>query len=233
MSDLRTLTDAFAELERRADAAMSAAHPPRAPARRLRLVPVAAAVIVAACLVTGGVLLTPGDGAQTGGPPPGVSVAPSTSDELAVRFRAVLGDTATFEVRHTEVPDELRIVPGTVTTPRVLGPAIVGTLTAAGVTGDFVLYVYQDDSGGSIWCSPGTQQEDCSSNRSPDGTWVGVGTRRSTESPPRITYEANVLRPDGIRMILQLSNASGGNVLAPLPPLTLDELVAIGTSNRW
>lgn len=238
MTDLRTLTDAFAELERRADAAMPATFAPHPPPRRHRLVPVAAALAVAVGLVTGGVLFTPEDGTRTGGPPSGVTTTPftvpSTPAELATRFRAVLGDTATFDVLDTEVPDELRVAPGPTPMPLVRGPAISGTLTASDVTGGFVLYVYQDDPGASSWCAPGTQLHDCTAITSPpDGSWVSVGKRQSADSPPRITYEVNRLRRDGFRIILHVSNDHDGEVLAQKPPLTTDQLVTIATSGSW
>ena len=61
MSDLRTLHDAFAELERRADAAAAGTAPVVRPRRAVRLVPVAATVVAVAGLVAGAVWLVPGD----------------------------------------------------------------------------------------------------------------------------------------------------------------------------
>lgn len=61
MSDLRTLHDAFAELERQVDAAAAYRAPVVRRRRAVRLVPVAATVVAVACLVAGAVWLMPGD----------------------------------------------------------------------------------------------------------------------------------------------------------------------------
>ncbi|HEV8558432.1 MAG TPA: hypothetical protein VGR06_18835 [Actinophytocola sp.] len=117
MTDLHTLTDAFTELERRADAVTAGTPFPLAPRRterpRSRLVPVAATVVAVAGLAAGVALLAPGDnsGPQSGSAPPGTSTItqppttsakppaiPRTPEELADRFRAALGGTATFTV---------------------------------------------------------------------------------------------------------------------------------------
>lgn len=129
MTDLRTLTDAFTELERRADGhpvARCTPHAdgtvvlqPRAPQHRPRVALVAASA--AGVLVVGGIAtglaLTGSDGSASGNKaggspatssaPPSSSSAPSThhfrvprsSAELARDFTAVLQGRATFTVR--------------------------------------------------------------------------------------------------------------------------------------
>lgn len=138
MTDLDTLTDAFAELERRADA-VDQHGGPGAPVRvptkqRTRLLPVAASALTVLG-VGAGVAVYAGNGdtdAQAGSSPATHSAGhaataprsaarsvsptgrngfqiPQTAAELAARFRVVLGDTATFTVRIGEPAHHSRI----------------------------------------------------------------------------------------------------------------------------
>ncbi|MFL6120819.1 hypothetical protein [Actinophytocola sp.] len=277
MTDLRTLHDAFAELERRADAAsagaLSTAPGPRR-ALGLRLVPVAATVVAVAGLAAGAMWLVPGGntGAAAGGPPTTTTVAtaapttepavPSTTEDLANRFRRVLGNTATFEVSDSggvgveEHPPSggPRSVPGSAETntsgPSVpttsvttrsnddaIGNGVVirGTLTAAGVTGGFDLQMYGMDPGAGVWCDD-PDRSTCTQSTLPDGTKLAIGQEPLQETGG-ITYLLNVVRPDGTVILMHLSNmgdAKGaGGVLAPQPPLTTEQLKAIAASDRW
>jgi hypothetical protein len=178
MSDLRTLHDAFAELERRADAAAAGTAPVVRPRRAVRLVPIAATVVAVAGLVAGAVWLVPGDSGTHAASPPTTSssTAPSTTtagspvpaspDDLIARFRVVLGDTATFEVttkntlpggppssKNTPPPGSELVVPQTVNPDFPTSALIGGTLTSAGVTGSFSLMIFPGDSEPSVWCS--------------------------------------------------------------------------------
>ncbi|MFI7680282.1 hypothetical protein [Actinophytocola sp. NPDC049390] len=254
MSDLRTLHDAFAELERRADAAGTA--PVVRPRRAPRLVPVAATVVAVAGLVAGAVWLTPGD---SGTPAAGTSssTAPATTtvrgpiptspDDLIARFSAVLGDTATFEVT------EKSTVPGaspsrqpgpgpSLTQPADTpsSPLVSGTLTAADVTGSFVLMIYPSDSEPSEWCAL-SRTEDCAVSTLPDGSRLATGTAR--RAPGAVSHMACLKRPDGTMVLMNVgnqedprgaaTNSPGGAILSSRPPLTLDQLTAIITSDRW
>ncbi len=256
MSDLRTLHDAFAELERRADAAEMA--PVARPRRALRLVPVAATVVAVAGLVAGAVWLVPGDtGTQAAGPSPTApstttahSPVPTSPDDLAARFTVVLGDTATFEVTQEVVvpPPSSTNAPqpgtGSVVTPQLEDAAasalISGTLTAAGVTGGFALTINTSESEPEEWCHL-SRTDDCDVSTLPDGSRLATGTAQP--GPGAVSYLACLKRPDGTMVLMHVSNqedprgaainSPGGEIYAPQPPLTLDELKAIVTSDKW
>lgn len=257
MTDLRTLTDAFTELERRADAAGSTFELPAPRRRTPRLVPVAAGLAVAAGLVAGAVVLTRDPGTQTAGPPvsttqpPADTSAPVTvimsPEELADRFRVVLGNLATFEVTETGAPVEMTVpdIPGSgdnaptgvpvEVEPTPNGAAIVGTLTSAGVTGGFDLQIYRDSSGGSAFCFDAYQP--CVQRTLPDGTQVAFWPMPLNGAPGSVTYTVSVYNPNGRRLLLHLSNQQSpkgqSEKLADQPPLTMEQLVAIATSDLW
>lgn len=270
MSDLRTLHDAFAELERRADAAAAGTAPVVRPRRTARLVPVAATVVAVAGLVAGAVWLAPGDpGTDVAGTPTtSSSTAPTTRepvptspDDLVARFRAALGDTATVEVTQeftvpppsSPPPSSMNPAPpetGSVGTPRLAEPdtstgtsvgAIVGgTLTSADVTGSFVLVFRPSDSGPEEWCRL-SFTEDCDVSTLPDGSWLATGTTR--RAPGAVSYLACFKRPDGTVIALNVGNQEdprgaaintpGGEFYGPQPPLTLDRMKAVITSDEW
>ncbi|HZC70630.1 MAG TPA: hypothetical protein VE442_08050 [Jatrophihabitans sp.] len=51
-----------------------------------------------------------------------------------------------------------------------------------------------------------------------------------------MTYVVNVIRSDGVAILLRVSNESdplGRDVLAPEPPLTTDQMTSIVTSDLW
>jgi hypothetical protein len=224
MTDLRTLTDAFDELERRADAAAYRSVPtPRARSRRL--VPVAAAAVVVAGLAAGAVWLVPGGDAPVGGtstttPSPSIAAFPETPDGLAARFREVVGDTATVVLSSTGA---LTLGDDGVSQ----GGVIVGTLTVSGVKGGFYVTSTRID--------PDLPKcEACETL--PDGARLSVDEIALAE-PGGVTYKVAVRRVDGFRLTMYVSNeldAKGGSdVVAPRPPLTTDQMVTILTSDRW
>ncbi|QFZ18825.1 hypothetical protein [Saccharothrix syringae] len=261
MSDLRTLHDAFAELERRADAAAVSTAPVARPRRTGRLVPVAATVVAVAGLVAGAVWLVPGDpGTHAADPQATSSTAPPTTatrspvpaspDDLIARFRAVLGSTATFEAT-TKIT-----VPGaspsnnpqpetvTVLTPQPGDPdssaLIGGTLTSAGVTGSFSLTIHPGGAEPTEWCRL-SRTQDCDVSTLPDGSRLATGTARPDAGA--VSYLACLERPDGTTVLLHVGNqedpmgavvnSPGGEIYAPQPPLTLDQMKAIVTSDEW
>lgn len=263
MSDLRTLHDAFAELERRVDAAATGMAPVVRPRRAVRLVPVAATVVAVAGLVAGVVWLTPGDpGTHVAGPPTAQSTTsarspvPTSPDDLIARFRVVLGDTATFEVTEKidvpgpgAIPSSKNPAPpgtGSVVTPLVPNPdvpsiaLIVGTLTSAGNTGTFSLTIYSTESEPGEWCR-NSHPADCVVSTLPDGSRLATETARL--APGAVSYLACLKRPDGTMVRMQVSNqddpqgaaleSPAGRIHSPQSPLTLDQLKAIVTSGKW
>lgn len=262
MTDLRALTDAFTELERRADASGAVFELPAPRRAGPRLVPIAAGLAVAAGLVAGAVVLTRDPGTQTAAPPvtttasatqpPETSVRDMTPEQLIDRFRTVLGDTATFEVTDSGAAMETQVAdivpsgegppPGdpkssieAPTEPETNGAAIVGTLTAAGVTGGFDLMMYQDSPDGTAFCFEIV--EGCEQRTLPDGTQIAFWTMSLNGAPGSVTYTVNVIHPDGVRLEIHLSNQRSpkgeSEKLAEQPPFTMDQLVAVATSDRW
>ncbi|MEV6713678.1 hypothetical protein AB0M48_16745 [Lentzea sp. NPDC051208] len=253
MSDLRTLHDAFTELERRVDAAATGRAPVVRPRRTVRLVPVAATVIAVAGLFAGAVWLVPGDsGTPAAGPPttaPATTTArspvPTSPDDLIARFRVVLGDTATFEVtQKVTVPKASPSKqPGSGVT-KLDGPdgnALVGgTLTSEGLTGGFSLMIYPSDSEPGEWCR-NSSPANCVVSTLPDGSRLATETARP--APGAVSYLACIKRPDGTTVLMNVSNqedpwgaainSPGGRIYSTQPPLTLEQLTAIVTSDKW
>jgi hypothetical protein len=261
MSDLRTLHDAFAELDRRADAATAGTALVVRPRRVVRLVPVAATVVAVAVLFAGAVWLVPGgSGTPVAGPPataPSTTAArgpvPASPDDLIDRFRVVLGDTATFEVtqkdtlpggppssKHNAPPGSELVVPQTVNPDFPTSALVFGTLTSAGVTGSFGLTISPSDSGPGTWCRNSTPT-DCVVSTLPDGSQLATETARL--APGAVAYMACLKRPDGTMVLMHVSNqedprgaainSPGGRIYSPQAPLTLEQLKAIVTSDKW
>ncbi|MEV8441187.1 hypothetical protein AB0425_27730 [Actinosynnema sp. NPDC051121] len=260
MTDLRALRDAFDELERRADAVTAAKpfdHPTRTHASRpgTRLVPIALAAAVVAAVATGAVLLVPDADhattqvAQSGGSATSAPVVTTTRapahgspEVLAERLRAVLGDLATFTVTESgpgaallTVPDSPTATPPTGTSPpaSTVGSMIGGTLTASGVTGGFDLVVYPGTAGEKAECVP--DAPDCTARDLPDGSSL-TASRYALEGSG-VTNDVRLVRPDGLVFSMHVSNRQSPKGLGPLlgaePPLTVDQLVGIATSDRW
>jgi hypothetical protein len=273
MTDLQALTDAFAELERRADAAGAARQPelptltrPRPVSRpSSRLVPVAATVVVVAGLAVGAALLVPSGrpDTQAGTPPTAKSssaqpaasatsapAVPRNSQELADRFRAVLGDTATFTV--TDIPARsgppaslpparsrgsvLRVPPpDSATNPETEGAMIVGTLTRSGVTGGFYLSVDRSSPGQTPICAD-LDRATCTKRTLADGSALAIGEEK-TDTPNGVLYLIDLIRPDGVQFLFNLSNErdpkGGSETLGAHPPMTIEQMIAVLTSGRW
>ncbi|MFI9810777.1 hypothetical protein [Saccharothrix variisporea] len=258
MSDLRALNDAFGELERRADV-VTAGLPPDVPARsKSRLVPLAVAAAVIAGLATATALLVPdGPATQQGVAAQGTTttVAPTTTTtaktppgtpgELAERFKAILGGTATFTVTESgpgayrnTVPPPPPNVPRQTDVPlgkgEPLGAALVGQLTAGGVTGGYDLVVYPGaDPTQPAQCDVGSP--DCATRTLPDGSTLA--TDRTQLEGGGVTHLAHLIRADGLSITIHVSNRQNpkgmGGLTADQPPLTVEQLVEIVTSDRW
>lgn len=264
MSDMRALTDAFTELEQRADAASvnrpfplpPVARPQRRPSSWL--VPVGVATAVVAAAATGVALFahqnatdvqagdaprgepaTTPSGAPpktTTPPPPGI---PNTADELAKRFRLILGDTATFTVTDHGANMKPPAHGDPSGKPEMVGAGISGTLTAAGVTGGYDLDIDPGDPGGKAMCdeTPIGVKHNCSLDTLPDGSSVAIQKEGLANSSTGMTYLVELVRPNGLGLIMHVSNErspkGASPVLAPQPPLTTDQMLTILTSDRW
>lgn len=260
-SSLTVLTDAFAELERRADR-VSAEVPYVLPAagRRRRWPVVAAAAAGVAVVATGAALLAqpdkhPGRTAAGGSSPvsrPSTTGStpssrdervPTSPEEIARRFQAALDDvttrTATFTVTDTghAVTVTLPSPSGRINAPVHVpngsqnGAAIVGRLTVGAATGGYDVQM-MDAHGAKASCDDPTH---CSFKVFADGTTVAVG--QDELEGGGVTYVADVVRTDGVEVLLHVSNRKdpkgAGPVLAAKPPLSLAQVRAVVLSNRW
>lgn len=224
----------------------------------VRLAPIALAAAVVAGVATGAVLLVPNNDPVTQAAPPGTSsTAPpvttvpappppahETPELLAERLRAVLGDLATFVVTETGpgasrwtlpegpptgAPSNLDPKPTT-----EIGSSIGGTLTAAGVTGGFDLLMYPGTAGEKAQCAL-PDEPSCTMRELPDGS--SLATNQYALETAGQTNEVKLTRPDGLVFVMHVSNRKSpkgqGPVLGPHPPLTVEQLVQIATSERW
>lgn len=193
-------------------------------------------------------------------PAPGWTGMPKTADELIAQFKVVLGDTATFEVTDTgsavngTVPDHSvtnqpgsgpDVPPPTGATSVTSmpnddgarnGAAIVGKLTAAGVTGGFDLQIYAGTAGETDTCAVYADLGSCNVTTLPDGSKLMTGVYE-LQVQGGVTYHAQLFAADGRVILMHISNMGdpkgAGGVLGAQPPLTADQLTAIVTSNLW
>lgn len=283
MSDLHNLTDAFTELERRADAFGARtddmlATTPTAHRSRLTLVAASAAAVV---VVAGGSAwlahsggngnhhgiqaaasqpaapATPGGQSTSTDPAtPTAAQLPETPAQLADRFRAVLAGTATFTVTDTGaavgIPIHLPALTGTAgnepSRPAApvasggasinftAGAAIVGTLTASGATGGFDLQWLPTSPGARAQCDD-PDRSNCKVQQLADGSSLATGTEALWGSANGVTYQADLIRPDGTEFLMHVSNERDpkgeSSVLADQPPLSVNQMVAVVTSPLW
>jgi hypothetical protein len=267
MSTLPTLADAFAELERRADVATAQRCDDVAPAvpvrRRARPLLIAASVTVTLGVAGGAALLAHGDRAhpdRAGGLPPTAPPTrgtastsptfeiPQTAQDLATRFRAVLGELATFTVTDTGAAVTITLPPtpaaseplgqpqpnGAASTPN--GAAIVGELTSAGVTGGYDIQIFQNSAGGPASCDDPSESR-CTTRATADGGSLAIGREPLQGAADGVTYQVELVRADGVEFLMHVSNERDPKgespVLAPQPPLTTAQMVSIVMSDRW
>lgn len=269
MNDFDTLTEAFAELERRADA-VTATRPAEpvtvhgSTRHRSRVLLVAASVVAVATAAVGATLIAGDDGSAPGHKaaagsksatvssavvPPAFEI-PTTPEDLARRFRIVLGDTATFTVTETghamtvQAPpaptrtgrNRIHNVPTSSAQAKPNGAAIVGTLTAAGRTGGYDLQIFRASPGSRPMCDDPDRSR-CTVRRLADGSWIAVGRERLQNAANGVTYKVDLVRADGAEFIMHVSNErspkGASEVLAAHPPLTTRQMTAIVTSDRW
>lgn len=277
MNDFQTLTDAFDELERRADVATLRlpADPiqPKQAHHRSRPLLVAASAVTVLAVVGGGALLARGDNShhvQPGGndspatanaaltsdssssstsAAPAAFRIPTTPDELASMFRNVLGDTATFTVTDPAAPHAGGVPSMTPTngnqpvqskaaqpTSGQSGAAIVGTLTASGVTGGFDLQIFKASPGEKAMCDD-PDRSHCTITALPDASGsLAFGSEPLEGAANGVTYEVNLIRTDGVEFLMHVSNErdpkGDSPVLAAHPPLTTDQMIGI-VASRW
>jgi hypothetical protein len=192
-------------------------------------------------------------------PKPHRYTPPATSAELAAETRAILAGTATIQIDPIRSSDcgSVRVsVPaatGKVTarlpngaTPTVpipqandpesgcSGAAIGGSLTSSGRTGGFDLDVFAAAPSDKASCDGDTS---CSVHHRPDGSTLAIGTWHDSNLPGGITYQVELVRPDGAEILIHLSTMrdpkGAGPVTASRVPLTIDQLTAFVTSDRW
>jgi hypothetical protein len=160
-------------------------------------------------------------------------------------FRVVLGDTATFTVTDTghavsvSVPSRMSSGGGVqLPTPagKPNGAAIVGVLTAGGVSGGYDIQIFQNDPGTKATCDD-PDSSTCSVRRLDDGSSLATGHEPLQNNPNGVTYQADLIRPDGVEFLMHVSNERDPKgesaVLAAHPPLTVDDMAGILTSDRW
>ncbi|HEV8558433.1 MAG TPA: hypothetical protein VGR06_18840 [Actinophytocola sp.] len=114
-----------------------------------------------------------------------------------------------------------------------MGASITGTLTASGVTGGFDLSSYPLIT--AERCDV-LDPAHCTMRRLPDGSSLIIGREPLEGAPGSVSYMAELLRADGVDLILYVSNQrspkGASQKLAAQPPLTTDQLAAIITSDR-
>jgi len=255
-SSLTVLTDAFAELERRADRVTAeVAYVPPTTGHRRRWPVIAAAAAGVAVVATSAALLAQPDGktarpvaggqssapvvASPSQPAARRELVPSSPEELARRFRAVLGDMATFTVTDTGHAETVRLPQASGGNARVRlpngrpnGAAIAGQLTAGGVTGGYDVQMLKANDIAGASCDTDTH---CTLRTFADGSSLGIA--RLELQGGGVTYEADFVRTDGVEVLMHVSNRKdpkgAGAILGDAPPLTTKQLRAIVTSNLW
>lgn len=255
MSTLRTLHEAFEELENRADLAGVTAeeYAPVERSPRRRGVWLAAPVAVAAVVIAAGIAVPIWHGAvshhtqvATGharvpsaspsrhpSPSPTTYQPPATVAALAARTRVILAGTATITV------DKSRSSGCGASTPTLPGQPgdcsgadLVGALTSDGHTGGFDLDVSAAPAGTTASCETGIH---CTVHHRADGSTLAIG--HTTVIGGGVTYEMNYVRADGADILLHLSTESDPKGESPITttviPLSQDQMISFVTSDQW
>ncbi len=256
-----TLHDAFAELERRADE-HPLTEPNRRPGRsRTPLLLVAASVaVVLALAVLVSVRLAAGPARKTAAPaggsahsghrapprahtrhgggrgfsagkkaPPLDHAVPaprakhqSSSADFEQRFAAAFHDVAGNAASYT-----VTLRPG--------GPVLVGGMTVDGVSGGFDIQDYRAGRGTRASCDD-LDRVKCDVRSMPNGASLSTGSEALQTDPGGVTQQAEYVTSDGIEFVMHVSNAAdpkGAGQVGSKPPLTIAQMVAILTSDRW
>lgn len=177
---------------------------------------------------------------------------PATGEQLAERTSEILAGTATIHVTDygrpvtATVPGRTapRRAPGSAPSLPVLtkvpnggalasGSAIVGTLTSPRGTGGFDLNVFATTPGPAR-CDADTN---CTVRTLADGSSLAVGSWQDASTPGGVTYQVELVRNDGADILIHLSTQRDpkgqSTVTSTELPLTVDQLIAFVTSDRW
>lgn len=184
---------------------------------------------------------------------PAVFQPPATGEQLAQRTSAILAGTATIHVTDYGRPVTASLPPAS-TAPRrapgsapsvpvltkapngdasASGSAIVGTLTSARGTGGFDLNVFVTTSRTPL-CDADTN---CTVRTLADGSSLAVGSWHDASTPGGVTYQVELVRKDGADILIHLSTQRDpkgqSTVTSTELPLTVDQLIAFVSSDRW
>lgn len=147
------------------------------------------------------------------------------------------GPTPTYTPNHQAHKGKRRNAPAQLTpgaTPDASsGAAVIGALTADGVTGGFALDVYASP-GGRAMCDADTN---CSVHTRADGSTLAIGSWHDKQVPGGLTYQVEMVRPDGADVLMHLSTEHDPKgesaVTASHLPLTVKQMVDFVTSPSW
>jgi hypothetical protein len=138
--------------------------------------------------------------------------------KFAAAFHDVAGDAASYSL-----------------TLRPAGSVLVGEMTVNGVAGGFDIQDYSAGPGAKATCDD-LDRVKCDVRSMPNGASLATGSEPLQTDPGGVTLQANYVRSDGVEFIMHVSNAAdpkGAGKVGPKPPLTIAQLVAILTSDRW
>ena len=183
---------------------------------------------------------------------------PATGEQLAERTSEILAGTATIHVTDYGRPVTVTLPGSTAPAGRsgpdrsgagapsvpvlskapdsgasASGSAIVGTLTSSRGTGGFDLNVFATTPGPAL-CDADTN---CTVRTLADGSSLAVGSWQDASTPGGVTYQVELVRNDGADILIHLSTQRDpkgqSTVTSTELPLTVDQLIAFVTSDRW
>ena len=256
-----TLQDAFAELERRADA-RPLADIGRGSANRggaPMLVVAASVAVVLALSVFVALRLGAGPTRNSADPAGGASHRPAghrypvprnakgyllSSSAPTPRVDRVhrvprpkhQSDVAGFEQKFAAAFHDVAGNTATYTvTLRPGGPVLVGQMTVDGVIGGFDIQDFRAGSGTKASCDD-LDRVKCDVRSMPGGASLSTGSEALQTDPGGVTQQAEYVTSDGVEFVMHVSNAAdpkGAGQVAAKPPLTIAQMVSLLTSDRW
>jgi hypothetical protein len=183
-------------------------------------------------------------------PAPASFQPPATPDALAAKAREILAGVATITV--TDGGDNVQMTlpsgmrggddhGGRVALPssdNSNGAGIVGALTADGRTGGFDLNV--SNIGRSVrgaGCDMSNRSSRCRISTLGDGSSLAVEHWQDPSVPGGVTYQVELVRPDGADILMHLSTErdpkGGGPVLSSQLPLSVGQMTDFVSSDQW